>query len=201
MVSVAYKKNIDRTNLCAASLRIGVTGHRKFENERIVRDSVKSVLRRLDHILEDTLNNTPYTCIVISPLAEGADRLVAKEVLDWNTSEERPVLEAVLPLQEEYYLNDFAAQGSKEEFRELLAKAKSVHILEKAASRKAAYENVGHYVVDNCDFLIAIWDGKAAAGKGGTAEIVEYARNIGKHVFWINSNDGKIEEEKNEGKR
>jgi hypothetical protein len=198
---VAYKKNIDMTNLCAASLRIGVTGHRKFENDRIVRDSVKSVLRRLDEFLENTLNNTPYTYIVISPLAEGADRLVAKEVLDWNTSGEKTYLEVVLPLQEQDYLTDFTTAGSREEFRELLAIAKSVHVLEKAESRETAYENVGHYVVDSCDFLIAIWDGKPAEGKGGTAKIVEYARNIGKHVFWINSNDGKIEEEKNEGKR
>lgn len=175
-------------------VRIGVTGHRTLGSEQLIRESVKSVLGKLDKML----SRKPHTFAVISPLAEGADRLVAREVLDWDTDGEKPVLEAVLPLPEEDYLNDFAAPGSKEEFRELLSRAKSVIVLEKTASRNAAYEHVGHYVVDNCDVLFAIWNGKKAVGQGGTAEIVEYARKVGKHIFWINSENGMIKEEKNE---
>jgi hypothetical protein len=174
-----------------AITRIGVTGHRKLANEQRLRNSIKKVLSKFDEIL----SQTPHTFIVISPLAEGADRLAAREVLDWITDGEKPVLEAVLPLPEEDYFNDFAEKGSNEEFRELLLMTKSVIVLEKTASRNAAYEQVGHYVVDNCDVLIAIWNGKNAAGQGGTAEIVEYARKTRKHILSINSYDGSIKEE------
>jgi hypothetical protein len=172
-------------------VQIGVTGHRSLADEHLIRESVKSVLGKLDK----TLSFKPHTFVVISPLAEGADRLVAREILDWDTDGEKPILEAVLPLPQEDYLNDFATPMSKVEFKELLTRAKSVIVLDKTASRNAAYEQVGYYVVDTCDLLIAIWDGKRSAGQGGTAEIVEYARNIRRHIFWINSYDGSIREE------
>ncbi len=44
---------------------------------------------------------------------------------------------------------------------------------------------VGHYVLDNCDVLIAIWDGEPSRGQGGTAEIVEKARAMGRKLYWI----------------
>lgn len=182
-----------------AYVRIGVTGHRTLASEQLIRESIKSVLGKLDKML----NLIPHTFMAVSPLAEGADRLAAKEILAWPVSEDmdKPGLEAVLPLPEADYLQDFETQESRDEFRELLALAKSTHILDKAESRETAYENVGHYVVDNCDFLITIWNGKPAAGKGGTAEIMDYSRNLGKHIFWINSENGKIKEEKNDGKK
>ena len=39
------------------------------------------------------------------------------------------------------------------------------------------------YMVDNCDVLIAVWDGEP---KGGTANCVQYAREKGVHVKIIN---------------
>jgi hypothetical protein len=189
------KKSLDKDNLYPALLRIGVTGHRKLENEQIISESVKSVLSKLDDMLGSKQKNTPYSFAVISPLAEGADRLLAREVLNWNSEGEKPVLETVLPLPEEDYLNDFVEERSKEEFRGLLSRAKSVIVLEKTASCNAAYEQVGHYVVDNCDVLIAIWDGKPAAGQGGTADIVKYAQKADKYIFWIDSMDGTVKEE------
>lgn len=179
-----------------AYVRIGVTGHRTLASEQLIRESVKSVLGKLDKMLR----HTPYTFIAVSPLAEGADRLAAKEIMAWQVSGDvdRPSLEAVLPLPEADYLQDFETQESRDEFRELLALAKSTHSLDKAESRKAAYEQCGQYVIHNCDVLIAVWDAKPAAGQGGTAEIVEYARKIGRSIFWINSENGKITEERHE---
>jgi hypothetical protein len=183
-----------------AVIKIGVTGHRVLENEPQLIDSVNKILSQLDEIFNRILKNTTHTFVIISPIAEGADRLVAETVLKWKGIREmdKSNLEVVLPLPEEDYLNDFKTSESKDDFKALFAKAKSVITLEKADSRKAAYEQVGRYVVDNCDVLIAIWDGKPAAGKGGTAEIVGYARKIGRSLFWINSENGSIKEEMHE---
>jgi hypothetical protein len=41
--------------------------------------------------------------------------------------------------------------------------------------RRESYEQAGHYVVDHCDLLIAVWDREPSRGRGGTAEIVQYA--------------------------
>lgn len=41
------------------------------------------------------------------------------------------------------------------------------------------------WMVDNCDKLIAVWDGSA----GGTGNCVEYAKSIGRDIFYINPND------------
>ena len=77
---------------------------------------------------------------------------------------DKPSLEVVLPLSIEDYLNDFNTNESKEEFKKLLASANSTKSCPPAESREAAYENAGQYVVNHCDVLVAIWDGKAAAG-------------------------------------
>ncbi len=177
-------------------VRIGVTGHRALPDERLVRECVKRVLTRLDGLFQ----HTPHSFVVVSPLAEGADRIVATEVLAWHALEgtDKPSLEVVLPLPKEDYLRDFETQESADEFNSLVATATSTRTLDPAASRTAAYEQVGRYVVDNCDILIAIWDGKPAAGQGGTAEIVEYARWVGRFVFWINSETGQITQERHE---
>lgn len=188
-----YSKH-DKNLRIPATLRIGVTGHRKLANDQLLRNSVQKVLSLIDK----TLSHTSHTLAIISPLAEGADRLVAKEVLDLPLSGgiEKPYLEAVLPLPESDYVRDFETQESKDEFKAFLAKARSIRTLEKLELRVTSYEQGSHYVVDNCDVLIAIWNGKTAAGQGGTAEIVEYARNLGKHIFWIHSENGQIKEEK-----
>jgi hypothetical protein len=39
--------------------------------------------------------------------------------------------------------------------------------------------------VNNCDILVAIWDGKKAQGIGGTGDIVELARQKLLPVAWI----------------
>ena len=148
-----------------ATVRIGGMGHRKLGDQQRLRARVREVLRDLD----DRLRQTPHVFVVLSPLAEGADRLVAEEVLAWPVlaggSPAR--LEVVLPLPEEEYLQDFDPQESKDAFHALLAHAHSVQTLPPAPSRTAAYEQVGRYVVDHCQVLIALWDGRPATGQEG----------------------------------
>jgi hypothetical protein len=64
--------------------------------------------------------------------------------------------------------------------------------MSEAGTRDASYESAGKYVVNSSDVLIAVWNGEAAAGQGGTAEIVKYARSIGHPLIWINSESGEV---------
>jgi hypothetical protein len=113
----------------------------------------------------------------LSPLARGADSIVVEEALDL-LSTAGVVLEAVLPLSIEAYLkDDFKTLESRKRFRDLLRKAdRRVSLAERGLTPEQAYERAGRYVVDHCDVLIAVWDGQAARGRGGTAEVVDYAR-------------------------
>ena len=196
------------------ALRIGVTGHRALTNEKILRESVRRVLSRLDEML----THTPHTYVAVSPLAEGADRIVAQEVLDWGGINCRPSeLEAPLPMPADEYARDFSTSESRAEFRQLLARASRSTELDsamdkfrqdlndpeavrnqKAESRRQAYRAVGLWVAENCDVLIAIWDGGKARGVGGTAEILGFTDNISRSVIWIDSETGEIRGERYE---
>jgi hypothetical protein len=148
-----------------------VTGHRRLPDEEALAEQVRRALQRTRELLP----SSPYTPVlftIISPLAEGADRLVAREVLKSEGAD----LEVPLPLPREEYLRDFQSDESKREFDALLSRAREVTELGPSESREKAYESVGHHVVDRCDVLIALWDGEPSRGQGGTAEIVEYAR-------------------------
>lgn len=178
-----------------ARIMIGVTGHRRLQDEAALAKQVRVTLERVRQLLPP-LSSTPVMFSILSPLAEGADRLVVHEVLNFPASR----LEVVLPLEKSDYLQDFETPDSKTEFEELLSRARRVKQLPPAASRNEAHTQAGRHVVDHCDVLIALWDGKPAAGQGGTAEIVQYARETRCPLFWIHTADAtEITEELGKG--
>jgi len=176
-------------------LTIGVTGHRRMENIEVLREKIKNVI---DRILKNfpSSTNTSVLLRVLSPLAEGADQLVAEEGLKYDNAE----LKVILPLCKDEYLEDFPSEESKKEFKALLKIANHILTLNEkplkedipdelfAESKKQAYEEVGRYIVDHSDVLIALWDRSPAQGKGGTADIVKYAESKKCPLFIINTN-------------
>jgi hypothetical protein len=148
-------------------LRVGVTGHREVQDPPAVAAQVAEALRRVERLIGSSAH-TPLEFTVVSALAEGADRLVAREVLKHGD----PELEAALPLPRSEYRRDFVADPSKREFDELVTRTREVTELHATSTRQEAYEQVGRYVVDRSDLLIAVWDGQAARGQGGTADVV-----------------------------
>lgn len=146
-------------------MRVGVTGHRHLASERTVEATVDQVLdRRLAG---------PVRAEVWTSLAEGADRLVARRVLERPDSD----LVAVLPLPADDYARDFETTESRAEFHDLLGRARRTEVVgaDDTGTRESAYERAGHAVVDASDVLFALWDGEPSRGRGGTAEIVSYA--------------------------
>lgn len=158
-------------------IRIGVTGHRILAEVEKIEAGIAAALRFIEHKFHGE------TFAVVSSLAEGADRLVVRQVLCRSHSR----LIVALPLPESDYLDDFATEESQEEFRRLLSQAKEIVELHPASSRDETYEAAGRYVLDNCDVLVAIWDGQAAQGLGGTGGILAEARRRGLPVAWVHA--------------
>ncbi len=181
------------------AFRVGVTGHRDLNARacRELRPRVRARLEQIKHLAEQAAtesqgvydDDAPAILRAISPLAEGADRIFAEEAIDLGYD-----LECPLPFDCREYRNDFTDEISKRQFDELLAKA--VAVFELDGSRRdepAAYALVGQLVLDQCDILLAIWDGKNAKGEGGTAEVVAHAKRRRIPVVWLHSDSGALD--------
>jgi hypothetical protein len=172
-----------------ARIVIGVTGHRKLDGTPLLINAIQIAIEKAKQMVLPPLQRTPPLLTILSPLAEGADRLVVREVLKYPEAE----LEVILPLEKNDYLQDFETAESKAEFEELISLARSVRVLPLKNSRTEAYEQVGRYIVDQCEVLIALWNGKQASGQGGTQEIVDYARETNCPLIWVKTEEqGKI---------
>lgn len=157
--------------------RVGVTGHRKLDDTAALRATVVTALERA----QARAPRGASGWVVVSALAEGADRLVA----DIAMASFGARLEAVLPLPPSDYERDFATPASRAEFAALLSRSAHTSVIPPQGSRQDAYLAVGHYLVDHCDVLVAVWNGRPAAGKGGTADVVARARAVGRPLLWI----------------
>jgi hypothetical protein len=158
----------DRAPLPAASYAVGIVGHRA---DRI--GDAARVSMRLREVLDLVAAALPGDAALrlVSALAEGADRLGASAALEAGME-----LDAVLPFPVDEYARDFAGEPSRAEFADLLARASSTLILDGAADARArAYEAAGMALLDNCDLLIAVWDGGPSGGRGGTRDVIEEA--------------------------
>lgn len=150
--------------------KIGVTGHRQFEDA--------AVLPWVEMSIYDKLSGYPGIYGITS-LAKGADQIFARTVLQLGGT-----LEAVLPFAG--YGETFDDAEELAGFRELIGRCSKVTTLEFAGSKDQSYLAAGQYVADLSDLLIAVWDGKPAAGVGGTGDVVLYAKRQGKKVYQIN---------------
>jgi len=157
-------------------LVIGVTGHRDLQPQAhaAIAGQVREVLLHF----KTSYPNTPL--VLLSPLAEGADRLVAEVALESGIGAR---LMAPLPMVREIYEHDFKSADSRAEFGRLLDAAE--HKLElptrpgvgrdelqnQLSARQGQYAAVGEFIARNSQVLIALWDGKPGE-HGGTAEVV-----------------------------
>jgi hypothetical protein len=160
-----------------AIIALGITGHRYLAEMDKVMAGVERAIRRI-------LKTFPgFGFRVLSSLAEGADRVLAKRLLLIPNAS----LWVPLPLPEEEYLKDFETSKSKDEFIHLLGMAERVINLPVMEKREDGYLAAGKYILENSDVLLAIWDGKPAQGEAGTAEIVALARERGLPLAWVHA--------------
>ncbi|HWQ89450.1 MAG TPA: ATP-binding protein [Desulfitobacteriaceae bacterium] len=173
-------------------LRIGISGH-----DNLVPDEIE----RLEEAVDDVINFiekqfSQHFLTVFSPLAEGADRLVVRRLLNRDATR----LIAVLPLAQDEYINEFGltddyrvdSHGAelRQELRYWLAhKAIETIEMSPSATRKAAYLKVGHFIAENSDILIVLWDGNEDQNSSLTSQIVARAEKLNKPIchIWANN--------------
>ena len=154
---------------------VSVTGHRFLRN-------IEELLAPIDNVLAAIQVRWPDRSLtIISSLAEGGDRLVAQRAL----AKFHARLVVPLPMSEDEYSLDFEQAGSDQEFRMLLGRASEIVRFPSASDRPAAYAETGHYLLSQCDVLIALWDGLPPHGDGGTATVVSSARKMAHPLVWI----------------
>lgn len=145
--------------------RIGFTGHQAMP------ELARAYVRRG---IAELLSQIRGPLIGISSLAAGADQIFASEILNRHGQ-----LWVVIPstdYQSTLHDDDLAA------YRSFLEGATDVIRLDFDRPSEAAYDAAGKWIVENCDELVAVWDGKPARGLGGTGDVVAYAKEFGRNV-------------------
>ncbi|TWT63739.1 NUDIX hydrolase [Rubinisphaera italica] len=154
-------------------LTIGVTGHRDLHP-----DQIPDLKVRLHNLFDDAEQIADGRSLhLLSPLAAGADQLVAEMGLARECR-----LIAPLPFRLDQYAQDFADQ-ELHQFHRLLEESQEWFSLPEASETDektskpgySKYAAVGRYVVDHSDLLIALWDGQRTHKRGGTEATLQYA--------------------------
>jgi len=148
---------------------VGITGHRDIVVTKELKKNIKKLF--ID------LSNKSEEVVLLSPLADGADRLVADIYLE--VFKEKAKLSVPMPFDKTRYMEDFDSK-SKENFEAYLKIADDV--IEVENIQGCNYKSVGIYVADECDVLLALWDGTFNNKSGGTGDIVNYAKAEGKEI-------------------
>lgn len=165
-------------------LFVGITGHRDLRDED--KKPLCDAVRREFRALRARYPHTPL--IALSPLGEGADRLVARAAM-----EEGLRLIVPLPLPREIYEQSFEDDASRAEFASFIEQAEAVFTLPWIAGTGAdkdkcgcvtdptpeqiegQYAAMGAYLARYSHVLLAMWDGDDLHEHeriGGTAHIV-----------------------------
>ncbi len=168
-------------------LTVGITGHRahKLAPERAdalglevqqtlaqLGSSLQAVAAAHGHVFA---SDAPQLRLVTA-LADGSDTLVAQAALaaGWR-------VDACLPFARDEYATDFAAGPHRDDYFDLLARSTACFELPgKREQAQAAYEAVGRLVLEQCDVLLALWDGDPNRGRGGTSRVVADA--VARHI-------------------
>jgi TrkA-N domain len=184
--------------------RVGITGHRLHK----LNLSDDGLIQNIDAALSDIIaRHGDRRFIIVSPLAEGADRLVAQRAMEKFGM----ALHVPLPLPFELYQTDFTSQESIEEFKVMVGSAEVYFELpmrfgnqEELATRidgavndmrNNQYALAGAYITQYCDEMLAIYDGSPEAGVGGTGQIVRWREMGGPDEEFLSESDFFIEPE------
>ena len=133
--------------------------------------------------VDDALQTLEPPLVGVTSLAAGADQLFAAAVVDAGGE-----LEVIVPA--EGYAESLP-EHVRPDFDRFESIATRVTVLEFSEVGADAYLAAGLTMLERCDVLIAVWDGAASRGEGGTADIVRRARERGIPVRVVDAERGK----------
>jgi len=147
--------------------RLAVTGHRGLSERTtaLVEAALRSEISRR---AEDG------TLVGLSCIADGADALFARAVLDHGGA-----LHVVVPARK---YRDGLPKEYHATYDALIAEAAEIIRVDHIESDSDAHMNASLRMLDEADELLAVWDGQPARGYGGTADVVDAARDRGVSV-------------------
>lgn len=145
---------------------IGCTGHQALSPR---------TRRRVAAALAAHVAGSEDGTVGLCSLAVGADQIFAHVILAGGGR-----LHVIIPCRG--YAGTFDGEAARQEFGRLLSAAHEVTELPFPEPSDEAFMAAGREVADRCDMLLAVWDGQAAAGLGGTADVVSHAAERGKSV-------------------
>ncbi len=162
-----------------STVAIGFTGHRALGDEAKCRKSIVD-------FLEQRRAAGSGLVYGISSVAGGGDLLFAESCIKLSLP-----LCVLLPLPVEEFRKDFD-QSSWSRAEQVLRKAASVGVTGGHQSREECYYECGIATVQQSRLLLALWDGEPSQGLGGTADVVAFARGLGRPVVWLHSTTGEV---------
>jgi hypothetical protein len=167
-------------------IRIGITGHRPNRlkvPETKLQARVRAILRTVLKAAEPPDMKGHPALEIISPLAEGCDRIVAREALALGQR-----LTAIIPFARKDYVKTFSAPDAALDFETLWkASAQRINLQGNPQRSTAAYLAVGDVTLARADVILTIWDGNPPAGRGGTPEILQNALDFGVPIIWVHA--------------
>jgi len=149
-------------------MRVGITGHQRLEDSEGW-PWVAGVMR-------EELARVAPPLVGVTSLAVGADQLLAQLILERGGT-----IHAVLPFAN---IERSFAPEDVSTYRQLVRQA-TIEVLDTPGTDEDAYLAAGQRVVEMSDLIVAVWNGKPAKGKGGTADVVAYARRRGVPLIHI----------------
>jgi len=164
---------------------ISVTGHRLLTAGQI--EKINPILKTaiIQIMRSATEQYGPISFIALSPLAQGADTLFANAALSLGIP-----LQILLPFERDEYMKDFTSGELLNEFNRLydMVSGENKRVLNTTSGheRNDLYMDVGREIVNEADYIIAIWNERESKGKGGTGDVVAYALEEKKHILIIN---------------
>lgn len=157
-----YRKRRKEGALRPGCYRIAVVGHRDWdENER------EGIERKLTALFAE-LKEREAAPVVVTGLADGADQLAAECALRCGLE-----IEAVFPARFFEFRKTIAAE---DKFADLIGKLSDLTLATQAEGDENEYQSVLRTILDRSDEAVALWDGEARGGAGGTYDAVKQCR-------------------------
>lgn len=165
-----------------------MSGHRRLTDEVSARGAVRTEIASL----KAAAASMRAKLVAVSSIALGADLIFAEECLAADLP-----WKCLLPFPKEEFRKDEFTDADWERVEECLARAYRVETLSagvpiNADARNAAYLDCGHRTVELADVMMILWNGEPAAGVGGTGDLLEYTRTLGKPVWHFHTTSGEI---------